>query len=611
MLHYFIYEKKKDRAGRENTNDTNGLWLKGIREPDDMDLSETKDGEIPQVSRRLSSGPQCAAGKYITGAPSIYQGQVDSKPEATSCTKDSYTFGFGWLLASIQQLADLNVDCSTGSKAIGSWNVKYKSSKCESAKPINIGYQCLSISNFVSGVERIETNTGWKTVLVSFDFGTLRNDLNNHYVSCPDDSILQQFEVDGGTSNQAKIDYKCAKVGTTLCQTHYASNQFFYFPHHPYWLNDLTKFPISCPTNKPFMQSWTYDIDNVRFQFKCCSIAVCYNCKIGTFSANQGDNQCTPCPAGKYNNLTGQTNCKTCQSGEFSHAGASSCMKCQVGHYQNIIGQSSCKECNAGTYTDGIGQADCKTCPSGMYSNKAASKCIFCPGGTYSGTAAAGLAGCNKCEAGTYSTDVDPNADDSQANKFCSPCSNGKWSPKGSKKCFECPDGTTVNNDQSGCDDIDECKDDSKHGCPEDSFCKNIVKNEASDGADFGYKCHCNPGFAVKGSEGKEVSGNDEIICEARPIQLQITSSSYKTIDGLKIAHSTIESDAGFVGCYDVTGDDDWQAVARTAGETCVDVCSDYKYAAESSSSVCFCSNSFPETIQEAISSNECDKASV
>lgn len=213
---------------------------------------------------------------------------------------------------------------------------------------------------------------------------------------------------------------------------------------------------------------------------------------------------CRKCPAGTFQNQSNQKNCINCGPGKFSDDG-----------------ESSCHECSAGTFTDSSGGKNvggCQSCPAGTYSEKSSDSCTACK----------------------EKTDSD----------------RGFYSQMGKTACEECPEGTTVNDDKSGCEDINECEPESgSHPCPKDSSCVNFKKSEPGGNGDItegdGYQCQCNNGFAVRGTNGMRDYGNSDIECESRDVTILYDSVSYDTISGV-VLQMTSFTQSQLTGEYDL-----------------------------------------------------------
>jgi syndecan 4 len=150
----------------------------------------------------------------------------------------------------------------------------------------------------------------------------------------------------------------------------------------------------------------------------------CYACQAGKYSL-QG-NPCADCPAGTFSGLTASpsgVNCQACPAGTYSvNPGAS------------LI--SACQSCQAGTYASTAGASSasiCLDCPAGTSSTGANKACVPCDIGTYSSTGKS----CDKCEAGTFASDV------------------------GATKCKACPVNTFANSTgMASCFPCDICSTD-------------------------------------------------------------------------------------------------------------------------------------------------------
>merc|ERR1712072_1207715 len=99
-------------------------------------------------------------------------------------------------------------------------------------------------------------------------------------------------------------------------------------------------------------------------------------CKAGTYSAEDGADDCDDCKPGSYAG-TGATKCTKCKAGQFSNSPASDkCEACEAGHIMPYAGSPmACVACSPGTYA-GPKATKCLPCEKGFFTDKDATvKC--------------------------------------------------------------------------------------------------------------------------------------------------------------------------------------------------------------------------------------------
>jgi len=202
------------------------------------------------------------------------------------------------------------------------------------------------------------------------------------------------------------------------------------------------------------------------------SISVCYNCAVGSYSANKGTVVCDLCPAGKYGSNVGVSSingCQNCPAGTASaYAGFTSmgaCTPCARGFFNPSAGQP-CQACAAGKYsgTTGASTVDvCLSCAVGKYGPSAGATSVamcqtanagyfvstvgmpvqsFCPAGTYSATTgASSVTVCQPCLTGKYSSNLAATSAATCVDCPCTvdPCSEPyQVSPEASRSYNDC-----------------------------------------------------------------------------------------------------------------------------------------------------------------------------
>ena len=157
--------------------------------------------------------------------------------------------------------------------------------------------------------------------------------------------------------------------------------------------------------------------------------AECDECGRETFSAQQGQEECSWCPVGWTTSSSGgMSSCQMCVPGKYGSAEASQstnmderCQDCVAGQFRAAadITPEACKECESGRYMDLPGMTSCNDCLPGQKQP------------------VQGQQSCTECDAGTYMNDA------GSANSLCKRCGIGKTTTnKGSILCLDCPSGS-------------------------------------------------------------------------------------------------------------------------------------------------------------------------
>ncbi|XP_023234733.1 sushi, von Willebrand factor type A, EGF and pentraxin domain-containing protein 1-like [Centruroides sculpturatus] len=212
---------------------------------------------------------------------------------------------------------------------------------------------------------------------------------------------------------------------------------------------------IKCPVGTFF---------NVLFEY-------CEGCSLGTYQFQEGQLSCLVCPE-RTSTTTGQSKsvgeCKAqCLPGSFSSTGLEVCETCPRGYYQPHYAQTSCLSCPGLTTTWRRGarrQDECQeTCPPGYVSTTGLFPCFACPIGYFQPAA-------------------------------------------GEKACYRCPNGATTNSQGStsvnDCAGMNKILKDDKLTIPlsdlllvNDCFSVPCLNGATCEALDFGFLCHCVPGY--------------------------------------------------------------------------------------------------------------------
>ena len=124
--------------------------------------------------------------------------------------------------------------------------------------------------------------------------------------------------------------------------------------------------------------------------------SICVDCSAGTYASVQGSAICMECAAGKSSRRPSSSSSTSedgedgdGNSGDAAVGGAVLCFDCEMGKYASDIGNEICSNCAIGLYQNNLNQVLCFNCALGKYSNSIGSKsCIDCEAGTYTNTKA-------------------------------------------------------------------------------------------------------------------------------------------------------------------------------------------------------------------------------
>ena len=174
--------------------------------------------------------------------------------------------------------------------------------------------------------------------------------------------------------------------------------------------------------------------------------SACIDCLPGTVAPSVGQETCDKCAAGTYQPEVGTTACLPCEPGHYCAEGAAAALPCPSGRHQN----ATLRQLNISmTSAD-----DCLECPPGAFCTTGAAEPDSCAPGSYAPDA--GMASCQRCEAGTYQS--------KQSSTACETCPEHSWCARGSSAPTACKQGTVGKG--TGLETEDECD-----ACPAGSWC--------------------------------------------------------------------------------------------------------------------------------------------
>lgn len=172
---------------------------------------------------------------------------------------------------------------------------------------------------------------------------------------------------------------------------------------------------------------------------------------ISEYSSESTETKCTldgTIPELSY--LYASQDCLLCAAGKYSaNAGATTadaCTDCEAGKFSANDGSTECSQCPQGTYFGGTGAAQCTECPDNSYTATATDSSIQqeftdiahcrCQPGYWFDSTSSGSE-CQLCPAGSYCIGNDK-----------TPCSGNTYSLEGASECVECPEFTSIINDE-------------------------------------------------------------------------------------------------------------------------------------------------------------------
>ena len=167
----------------------------------------------------------------------------------------------------------------------------------------------------------------------------------------------------------------------------------------------------------------------------------CQNCKIGTYTSQNGTAVCTLCPRGRYGisegGISADVACKNCSSGSFAPAdGSDTCSACPPGTVCEDEGMKRYYLCSPGTYNQYSNQTQCVNCPVGRYQPlEGSAVCEPCDAGKYLnliGRGGTSASECAACEAGKFASSV--------GSSSCTQCPDAHYTSEvGQTECKRCP----------------------------------------------------------------------------------------------------------------------------------------------------------------------------
>lgn len=166
---------------------------------------------------------------------------------------------------------------------------------------------------------------------------------------------------------------------------------------------------------------------------------ICYPSPPGDIALGRGNKECSRCPAGTVSLPWGSRECTKCPSGLVAKTvpeffGGSSCVNPLTNENPpSMSAPYPVKVCDGNTVNYRRFLNDTCDCVSALFSHQLVNgKCERCPLGTIGRY---GIAGCEPCPAGTFSTE--------EGSMSCDNCSPGTFSSTGAIRCRPCPKGMT------------------------------------------------------------------------------------------------------------------------------------------------------------------------
>ena len=120
---------------------------------------------------------------------------------------------------------------------------------------------------------------------------------------------------------------------------------------------------------------------------------------------------------------------------------------------------------------------------TGTYFHEVFNDCLACPSGKFSATGGTSIDGCQDCDAGFISNDVD-------GAGFCTPCSAGNFSNPTQTACLLCPSGKISGIASTECTDCESGKYSNVRGSEVCTICPNYLTSDPGSTS-----CRCKDGF--------------------------------------------------------------------------------------------------------------------
>ena len=181
--------------------------------------------------------------------------------------------------------------------------------------------------------------------------------------------------------------------------------------------------------------------------------STCATCAVGRYKiadcTSTTATQCGDCPAGQASMGGEATACTECnRPGQYSDTPLSGVCKLAPAGYKPSSDRTNIEQCPKNTFTIGAsddctdctdgghslpGSSACEKCSSGKYYIEDANVCGLCPSGTSTATGGVGLAACEKCPEGFFSS--------SSGASTCFACQAGKYTNQDQTDCLQCAAG--------------------------------------------------------------------------------------------------------------------------------------------------------------------------
>ncbi|XP_068228821.1 sushi, von Willebrand factor type A, EGF and pentraxin domain-containing protein 1-like isoform X2 [Palaemon carinicauda] len=289
----------------------------------------------------------------------------------------------------------------------------------------------------------------------------------------------------------------------------------------------------------------------------------CQVCPQGSFQPQEGQVSCIVCPENtstKTGNAKSDNDCKAqCLPGSFSSDGLEPCTTCDLGQYQDEYASTECATCPHNTTTWRRGSWVIEECK------------VPCGRGQVSET---GLQPCLQCPRGFFQKD--------EGKTECTRCPDGvPTATPGSTSLFDC-EGIT-GDEQAAYTDLPTLP-------INDCFSDPCLNAATCSPMEFGYLCHCRPGYSGQQCE-EEVNE-----CESEPCLNNGTC-----IDLLD--NFACECPHGYEGVQCETDINECQPDPCQNGATCVDMVDAFKCICQSGYTGEICDTDIDECVSNPCAS--------